>query len=176
MTELPKIKRVLYTADEIRERVRAIAARITEDYRGLDLVMVGVLTSSVYFFTDLTRAIEIPVLVDFIDLGQISKSATQKGIVRITKDLELDISGKHVILVEDIIRTGLTIGYLVQNLSSRGPASVKICSLLTNPGQQIISVPIAYSGFEFDTARLVGYGFDINDVGRTLPFIAEVDE
>ena len=81
-----------------------------------------------------------------------------------------------MILVEDIIRTGLTIGYLVQNLSSREPASVKICSLLTNPGQQIISVPIAYSGFEFDTARLVGYGFDINDAGRNLPYIAEVDE
>lgn len=176
MIDLPRIKRVIFTQKQINERVAEIAAQISRDYRGLDLVMVGVLTSSVYFFTDLTRALDIPVLVDFIDLGHISKSATRKGIVRITKDLELDISGKHVILVEDIIRTGLTIGYLVQNLSSRGPLSVRICSLLTNPGQQIISVPIAYSGFEFDTAKLIGYGFDVNDIGRNLPYIAEVDD
>jgi len=175
MQQLPQIKRILHTEEEIRQRVQEIGRQITADYAGKELVMIGVLTSSVYFFTDLTRAVELPVLIDFIDLGHISPTATQKGIVRITKDLEIDISGKHVILVEDIIRTGLTIGYLVQNLSSRMPASVQICSLLINPGQQIISIPISYSGFEFDSTRLIGYGLDINEAGRTLPYIAEVE-
>lgn len=174
MINIPEIKKIIYTEDEIKKKVLQIAKEISEDYKGKELVMVGVLKSSLYFFADLTRAMDIPVLLDFIELGQISQRATQKGIVRITKDLNMDISGKHVILVEDIIRSGLTIGYIVQNFLARSPASVKICSLLTNPTQQIIQVPIEYSGFEFDNARLIGYGFDIEEVGRNLPYIAEV--
>ena len=174
--ELPKIKRILYTEDVLKERITALGKQIEHDYSGLELVMIGVLTSSIYFFSDLTRAIDMPLLVDLIDLGRISQSASQKGIVRITKDLDLDISDKHVILVEDIIRTGLTVGYLVQNLSSRMPASIKICSLLVNPEQQIISIPIAYSGFEFSNSRLIGYGLDVNGVGRNLPYIAELEK
>ncbi len=176
MVQLPKIKQILYTEEQLKERVMTLAKQIERDYEGQNLVMIGVLTSSVYFFTDLTRFIEMPLLIDFIDLGYISQSASQKGIVRITKDLELDISDKHVILVEDIIRTGLTIGYLIQNLSSRMPASINICSLLINPEQQIISVPITYSGFEFTSPRLMGYGIDFQGVGRNLPYIAEVEK
>ncbi len=175
MAQLPVIRSVLHTQEEIRERVEAIGRQITRDYEGKDLVMVGVLTSSVYFFTDLTRAIHLPLLIDFIDLGHISQSASQKGIVRITKDLDLDISDRHVILVEDIVRTGLTVGYLIQNLTSRMPASIKVCSLLINPQQQIINIPIAYSGFEFSSSRLIGYGLDIGEAGRNLPYIAEVE-
>lgn len=175
MTQLPAIKQILYTEEMLKERVSFIGKQITLDYKGQDLVMIGVLTSSFYFFADLTRAIDMPLLIDFIDLGHISQSASQKGIVRITKDLELDISDKHVIIVEDIVRTGLTIGYLIQNLSSRLPASIKVCSLLVNPQQQIINIPIAYSGFEFSSSRLIGYGLDIGEVGRNLPYIAEVE-
>lgn len=160
----------------LQERVKAIGKQIEQDYAGKDLVMVGVLTGSAYFFADLTRAIDLPLLIDFIDLGHISQSASQKGIVRITKDLDIDISDRHVILVEDIIRTGLTIGYLIQNLSSRMPASIKICSLLVNPDQQIISIPIAYSGFEYDNSRMMGYGLDFNGIGRNLRYIAEVEK
>ncbi len=176
MIQLPKIKQILFTEDELKKRINEIGKQITIDYADKELVMIGVLTSSVYFFTDLTRAVDIPVMVDFIDLARISMSASQKGIVRITKDLSLDISDKHVILVEDIIRTGLTIGYLVQNISSRMPASIKICSLLVNPEQQIINVPIAYSGFEFNNSRLIGYGLDVNGIGRNLPYIAEIEK
>ena len=176
MTQLPKIRQILYTEEILKERVRSIAGQIEQDYAGRDLVMIGVLTGSVYFFTDLTKAIDMPLLIDFIDLGYISQSASQKGIVRITKDLELDISDKHVIIVEDIIRTGLTVGYLIQNLSSRMPASIKICSLLVNPEQQIINIPIAYSGFEFNSSRLIGYGLDFGGVGRNLRYIAEVEK
>lgn len=175
MTQLPVIKQILYTEEMLKERVSLIGKQITRDYKGLDLVMIGVLTSSFYFFADLTRAIDMPLLIDFIDLGHISQSASQKGIVRITKDLELDISDKHIIIVEDIVRTGLTIGYLIQNLSSRLPASIKVCSLLVNPQQQIINIPINYSGFEFCSSRLIGYGLDIGGVGRNLPYIAEVE-
>lgn len=174
--QLPKIKEILYTEDVLKEKVSSIARQIERDYAGKDLVMIGVLTSSVYFFTDLTREIDMPLWIDFIDLGYISQSASQKGIVRITKDLELDISDKHVIIVEDIIRTGLTVGYLIQNLSSRLPASIKICSLLINPEQQIINIPIAYSGFEFSNSRLIGYGLDYMGAGRNLPYIAEIEK
>jgi hypoxanthine phosphoribosyltransferase len=176
MPPLPPIKQILYTEEQLRERVRALGHQITQDYQGRELVMIGVLTSSVYFFTDLTRAIDLPVLVDFIDLGHISQSATQKGIVRITKDLDLDISDRHVLVVEDIVRTGLTVGYLIQNLSSRMPASIKVCSLLVNPEQQILNIPIAYSGFTFSSSRLIGYGLDIGGAGRNLPYIAEVEK
>jgi hypoxanthine phosphoribosyltransferase len=176
MPPLPPIKQILYTEEQLRERVRALGHQITRDYQGRELVMIGVLTSSVYFFTDLTRAIDLPVLVDFIDLGHISQSATQKGIVRITKDLDLDISDRHVLVVEDIVRTGLTVGYLIQNLSSRMPASIKVCSLLVNPEQQILNIPIAYSGFTFSSSRLIGYGLDIGGAGRNLPYIAEVEK
>ncbi len=176
MIQLPKIKEILYTEEILKERVSCIARQIKQDYEGKELVMIGVLTGSIYFFTDLTRAIDMPLLIDFINLGHISPSASQKGLVRITKDLDLDISDKHVILVEDIIRTGLTIGYLIQNLSSRMPASIKICSLLVNPEQQIINIPIAYSGFEYSNSRLIGYGLDFNEFGRNLPYIAEVEK
>lgn len=176
MVQLPVIKQILYTEEMLKERVAILGKKIEYDYAGKDLVMIGVLTSSVYFFTDLTRAINMPLLVDFIDICRISQSASQKGIVRITKDLDLEITDKHVIIVEDIIRTGLTIGYLIQNLSTRMPASIKICSLLVNPEQQIINVPIAYSGFEFGNSRLIGYGLDVNGVGRNLPYIAELEK
>lgn len=171
-----KIKKILYTEKEIHERVREIGKQISLDYAGQELVLVGVLKGSLYFFADLTRAVDIPVLIDFMSIGTYPTTTNRQGIVRITKDLDIEITGRHVLVIEDITRTGLTTAYLVQNLMARQPASVKVCSLLINPEQQMIDVPIAYSGFEITRARLIGYGMDINEKGRNLPYVAEIEK
>lgn len=174
MTEF-KQRRIVYTAEDLRTKVAEIGRQISTDYAGKDLVVVGVLKGSLYFFADLTRAIDIPIGVDVIAIGTIPNTTRQTGIVRITKDLDLDITGKHVLFIEDIIRTGLTTAYLVQSLEARKPASVKVCSLLVNPDQQLINVPIAYSGYEISDAWLIGYGMDVHEQGRSLPYIAELE-
>lgn len=168
-------KNVVFSEDTLKERIRLIGEQINRDYAGKELILVSVLKGTLYFFADLTRFINIPVQLDFMAIGVYPNSTNQTGIVRITKDLDLDISGKHVLIIEDIIRTGLTTGYLVQNLEARMPASVKVCSLLVNPKQQLIKVPIEYYGFEISDTWLVGYGMDINEKWRNLPYIAEID-
>jgi hypoxanthine phosphoribosyltransferase len=170
-----KIKRILISAAQIEDRVREIGRQITSDYLGKPLVLVGVLKGSLYFISDLSRAIDLPLELDFMTIGTIPNTTNQTGIVRITKDLDLDITGKHVLLIEDIVRTGLTTAYLVQNLLARQAASVKVCTLLLNPDQQLINVPIGYAGFEINQTWLVGYGMDIVEQGRSLPDIAEVE-
>lgn len=171
-----KEKRILYSEEALRARISELGREISHDYAGRDLIMVSVLKGSFYFFSDLTRAIDIPLQIDFITIGTYPNTTNQTGIVRITKDLDLDITGKDVLLVEDIIRTGLTTGYLVQNFAARKPASVKVCSLLVNPGQQLINVPIAYSGFEIGDKWLIGYGMDVKERGRNIPYIAEIEK
>lgn len=175
MTEL-KQRRILYTAEDLAEKVREIGRRISQDYAGKDLIVVGVLKGSLYFFADLTRAIDIPIGTDVIAIGNIQNTTSQTGIVRITKDLDLDITGKHVLVIEDIIRTGLTTAYLVQNLDVRKPASIKVCTLLFNPDQMLINVPIEYFGYEITDTWLVGYGMDVHEQGRSLPYIAELEK
>lgn len=170
-----KPRKILFSEKAIQERIRELGREISRDYADQELVLVGVLKGSVYFIADLTRAIDIPVLLDFMSIGTYPTTTNRQGIVRITKDLDLEITGRHVLIVEDITRTGLTTAYLVQNLLARQPASVKVCSLLVNPEQQLIDVPIAYAGFEITRTRLVGYGMDINEKGRNLPYIAEID-
>lgn len=166
-------RRIIYTEETIQQRVREIGAEISRDYAGKELIMAAVLKGSLYFFADLTRAIQIPIQLDFIAIGSYQSGMPSQGAVRFTKDLDLEITGRHLLLVEDIIRTGLTTGYLVQTLATRRPASIKVCSLLVNPDQQLINVPIAYQGFEITRTRLIGYGMDINERGRNLPYIAE---
>jgi hypoxanthine phosphoribosyltransferase len=168
-------KRIIFAEDRIQERIRQIGRSISTDYAGKDLVLVSILKGSLYFFADLTRAIDIPIQLDFIMIGTFTNATNQAGVVRITKDLDLDITGRHVLLIEDIIRTGLTTGYLVQILETRYPASVKVCTLLLNPEQQLINVPIAYTGFTISKTRLVGYGMDVHESLRNLPFIAELE-
>lgn len=169
-------RRILYSEEELKEKVSEIGRRISQDYAGKELVLVGVLKGSLYFFADLTRAIDIPIGVDFIAIGSIPNTTNQTGIVRITKDLDLDITGKHVLVIEDIIRTGLTTAYLVQNLDARKPASISVCSLLLSPDQQLINVPISYYGYEISNTWLIGYGMDVNERGRNLPYIAELEK
>lgn len=164
--------RILFSADAIQKRVCELGRQISIDYQGQSLVLVGVLKGSLYFLADLSRQISLPLQLDFIGIGTYTQSTHQKGIVRITKDLDLDITDRHVLLIEDILRTGLTISYLVRNIESRQPASVKVCTLLHNPEQQLINVPVAYHGFLIDRQRVVGYGMDVQEDNRHLPYIA----
>ena len=162
-----------YTTEQLMTRVKELGREISRDYAGKELILVGVLKGSFYFFADISREIDIPIQLDFISIGVYPNTTNETGIVRIVKDLDLDITGKHVIVIEDIIRTGLTIGYLVQNLEARKPASVKVCSLFVNPSQQLINVPISYSGFEISDTWLMGYGMDVKEFGRNLPYIVK---
>lgn len=172
----PKIRRVLFSEETLKTRVSALGRQISRDYDGKPLILVGVLKGALYFFADLTRAIDIPVQLDLISIGIYPNTTSQTGIVRISKDLDIDVTDRHVLVIEDIIRTGLTTGYLVQNLATRMPASINVCTLLVNPAQQLINIPIAYSGFEVSTEWLMGYGLDIGERWRNLPYIAEIEK
>ncbi|MBN1892129.1 MAG: hypoxanthine phosphoribosyltransferase [Clostridiales bacterium] len=171
----PNIRQVIYSQEALKQKAAELGHRISEDYRGKELVLVAVLKGSMYFFADLTREIDIPIGVDMISIGNIPDTTSQTGIVRITKDLDLDITGKHVLVIEDIIRTGLTTAYLIQSLEARKPIDVKVCTLLFNPDRMLINVPVAYYGFEVSRSWLVGYGMDINEKWRNLPYIGELE-
>ena len=172
----PHTLHIAFTEEELQSRVRDIGAQIAADYDGKELVLVAVLKGSLYFFADLTRAIPISLQTDCIAFGMYGPAASQTGVVRITKDLDLDVTGKHVIIVEDIVRTGLTLGYLVQNIEARGPSSVTVCALFVNPVQQLIDIPIAYQGFTVSSVWLMGYGMDVSEQWRHLPYVVEVEK
>lgn len=169
-------KRIAFSEEDLASRIAELGKEITKDYMGKELILVGVLKGSLYFLSDLSREIDLPIQIDLISIGIYPNSTGRTGAVRITKDLDYDITGKHVLLIEDIIRSGLTTGYLMQNLETRGAASIKVCTLLINPDEQLISIPIEYRGFEVSNIKLIGYGLDINEKGRNLPSIAEVEE
>ncbi len=161
---------VLLSEGELRARVAAMGAEITRDYQGKSLVLVGVLKGSFIFLADLVRAIELPVLVDFIGIS--SYQGTQStGVVKITSDLSRPIEDKHVLLVEDIVDTGLTMKYLLDNLGTRRPASVKIAALLEKPARARVKIPIDYRGFVIGDEFVVGYGLDWDGKLRNLPFV-----
>ena len=173
--DITGIEKIIISSDELRERVLALGKQISEDYAGKELILVGVLKGAIYFLTDLSQTIDLPLQIDLISIGVFSNSTGKSGVVRIVKDLDYDISGKHVIVVEDVVRSGLTSGYLLQNLETRGAASIKLCALLYSPEEFLLNFPIAYYGFEITKATwLVGYGLDIEEKGRNLPFIAKM--
>lgn len=165
---------IVFSTESIGRRINELGKRIAKDYTGKDLILVGVLKGSLFFLTDLARAIDLPLQIDMISIGIYPNTTGRTGVVRLTKDLDSDITGKHVLIVEDIIRSGLTTGYLLQNLETRGAASIKVCTLLLSPDEQLISIPAEYIGFEVSKTRLVGYGLDVEEKGRNLPFIAEI--
>src|SRR3990172_186350 len=166
---------VLFTEERLRARIAEMAAAITGDYAGKPLKLVGVLKGSFMFLADLARAIDLPVKVDFI--GTTSYQGTKtSGVVRITNDLSWPIAGEHVLLVEDIVDTGLTMKYLLSNLETRKPASVKVCALLQKPSRAKGEGPIAYKGFEIPDSFVVGYGLDWDGRFRNLPFIGVLRE
>jgi hypoxanthine phosphoribosyltransferase len=162
---------VLYTQQQIAGRVRELAAEIERDHRGKELVLVGVLKGAFMFVSDLARQIDLPLSVDFIGLSSYGEETESSGVVKITSDLTRPIEGKHVIIVEDIVDTGLTMRYLLDNFSTRRPASVKICALLQKPSRLRTRIPIQYLGFTVPDLFVVGYGLDSGEKFRNLPFI-----
>jgi hypoxanthine phosphoribosyltransferase len=165
-------QRIVIHEEQLRQRICELGDQIAQDYANKDPILIGVLKGSLYFLADLTRRVDLPLQLDFISINAIPHTTSHTGIVRIIKDVELDITGRHVLLVEDIIRTGLTTAYLLQNLDARKPASLHICTLLLNPRQQLINLPIRYFGFEISDERLIGYGLDIHEKYRNLPYVA----
>jgi len=161
---------VLFSADQITARVRELGEAISRDYAGRDLVLAGVLRGAAFFLIDLARAISIP--VDFIAISSYGPSSKASGVVRIVKDLEEEIAGRDLLVVEDIVDTGLTLGYLLRILRERGPSSLKVCTLLDRNVRRIVDPPIAYRGFVVPDKFVVGYGLDYHQRYRNLSFIA----
>ncbi|MBP6472148.1 MAG: hypoxanthine phosphoribosyltransferase [Chloroflexi bacterium] len=165
------ISQVLFTEDEIQARVLALGQAISRDYEGCHLLMVGVLKGVFPFMSDLLRAITIPVEVDFMAIASYSSQARDKGYVRLQKDLDESIAGRHVLFVEDVVDTGLTLNYLLGNLRARQPASLKVCALFNKSRRRLISVPLQYKGFDLPDKFVVGYGLDYRELYRNLPFV-----
>jgi hypoxanthine phosphoribosyltransferase len=161
---------VLISEADLRARVAALGAEITRDHVGRPLVVVGVLKGSFIFLADLVRAIDLPVTIDFIGISSY-QGTRSSGVVQITSDLTRPIEGKDVLLVEDIVDTGLSMRYLLDNLATRRPASVKVCALLEKPARAVVKVPIDYRGFEIGDEFVVGYGLDWDGKLRNLPFV-----
>lgn len=162
---------VLQSPEVLQTRVRELGAQITRDYAGKELVLVCVLKGAVLFFADLIRAIDLPLTLDFIGLSSYGEASESSGVVKITSDLTKPIQAKHVLVVEDIVDTGLTMRYLLDNLATRHPASVKICSLLSKPGRSRTKIDIEYLGFTIPDLFVVGYGLDYAEKLRNVPFI-----
>ena len=166
-----KIDRVLLTEAQIEERICQLGAAITADYQGQDLVVVCVLKGAFMFLASLVKKINLPLSIDFIAVSSYGSSTKSSGVVRFLKDLNESIEGRHVLIVEDIVDTGLTLHYLAENLRARRPASVKICSLLSKPSRREIDVQVDYLGFEVPDYFVVGYGLDFGETYRNLPDI-----
>jgi hypoxanthine phosphoribosyltransferase len=169
---LSHIDRVILNQEQIAIRVAQLGAAISADYAGQDLILVGVLRGVLFFMADLLRAITIPVRYDFIAISRYGPTSQTRGVVRLTKDLDEHIEGRHVLFVEDVIDTGLTSNYILKNLRAREPASLKVCVLLDRPQHRLIDLNIAYKGFELPDLFLVGYGLDYQQMFRNLPYIA----
>lgn len=167
---------LLYSAEDIRRRVRAIGEEISIDYRGRAPVLVSVLKGSSLFVSDLVRAIRLPVRLDFMSISSFGGAPDKGGRVRIVKDIDQDIGGRDVILVEDIIDTGLTVSYLVSTLRSRSPRSLEVCALLDKSARRILPLPVRYRGFDCPDRFVVGYGMDFAERYRNLPDIWAVDD
>jgi hypoxanthine phosphoribosyltransferase len=168
---LKDVERILITSEEIGARVRELGQQITNDYAGQDILMIGVLRGAVIFMSDLARAIKRPIDMDFMAISSYGLSTNSSGVVRILKDLDEVVQGRHILIVEDIIDSGLTLNYLVENLKSRKPASVRICTLLSKPDRRKVDVQVDYNGFIIPDYFVVGYGLDYAGKYRNLPFI-----
>src|SRR5437762_3133187 len=171
MMKLSKELDVLFTPEQIAARVRQLGLQIERDYEAKELVLLGVLKGSFLFISDLARSIDLPLSVDFIGLSSYGEATESSGVVKITSDLSRPIEGKHVLVIEDIVDTGLTMRYLLDNLSTRHPASVKICALLHKPSRARTKIPIDYLGFSIEDRFVLGFGLDAAEKYRNVPFI-----
>ncbi|MGN6372963.1 MAG: hypoxanthine phosphoribosyltransferase [Solirubrobacteraceae bacterium] len=163
---------VLVDAERLQLRVRELAEAISRDYRNRPLLLIGVLKGAVFFLSDLMRSIDIPVEVDFMAVASYGSATDSSGVVRILKDLDMPIEGRDVLIVEDIVDSGLTLQYLLRNLGSRNPASVEVCALLTKPSRRKVELPTRYVGFEIPDTFVIGYGLDYSERHRNLPYVA----
>jgi hypoxanthine phosphoribosyltransferase len=170
------IENVLLSEHEIQDKISSLGKQITEDYRGRDLLLVGVLKGAFVFMADLARHIDLPIEFDFMAVSSYGTATKSSGVVRILKDLDYEISGRDVLLVEDIIDSGLTISYLLRYLEARGPASLEICSLFWKKGEQAVPLEVRYPGFEIPPVFVVGYGLDYAERYRNLPYIGVLRE
>ncbi len=167
----PDGENILLLEEEIRTRVAELGAEISRDYAGEELLVVGILKGAMIFLADLVRNITVPVCFDFMAVSSYGSSTKSSGAVRILKDLDSGIEGRHVLIVEDIVDTGLTLNYLVDNLKARGPVSLKICTLLDKPSRRVAPVEIHYNGFIIPDEFVVGYGLDYKERYRNLPYV-----
>lgn len=166
------VKKVLISEEDIKSKVKELGARITEDYRGKDLLLIGILKGAVIFLSDLAREIKIPVEIDFMSVQSYGKSSVSTGEVRIIKDLDHSVKDKDILIIEDIIDSGRTLSYLKKNLADRGAKSVKVAAFLDKHGRREVEVEADYIGFPIPNEFIVGYGLDYNEMGRTFPYVA----
>ena len=165
------IERVLFSEEQLKQRVAELAAMIEKDYEGKEIMLIGVLRGSFVFMADLCRAIDLPCTLDFMSVSSYGKGTKSQGQVQITKDLSEDITGAHVIVIEDILDSGNTLSYLLKMLQNRNPASIRLCTLLDKPERREKQVEVHYSGFTIPDAFVVGYGLDYAEKYRNLPYI-----
>jgi hypoxanthine phosphoribosyltransferase len=168
----PDIAEILVQPDYLQHRVQALGRQISEDYADKDLLLIGVLKGAVFFLSDLMRQIEVPCEVDFMAVASYGSSTESSGVVRILKDLDAAIEGRDVLIVEDIVDSGLTLNYLLRTLRTRGPASLEVCALLTKPDRREVDTPVRYIGFEIPNRFAIGYGLDHAERFRNLPYVA----
>ncbi|MFU0800051.1 MAG: hypoxanthine phosphoribosyltransferase [Xylanivirga thermophila] len=172
---MEKIGQVLIDEPTLKKRISELGAQITEDYRDKDLIVVGILKGAVIFLSDLVKEIDLPLSMDFMAVSSYGLSTHSSGVVRILKDLDQEIEGKDVLIVEDIVDTGLTLHYLVENLKSRKPNSLKICCCLDKPSRREVPVNVDYVGFDIPDEFVVGYGLDYGEKYRNIPHICVLD-
>jgi hypoxanthine phosphoribosyltransferase len=165
------VSEILVDTERLHARIGELGARITTDYEGKDLLLVGVLKGAVFFMADLMRELALPCEIDFMAISSYGAGTDSSGVVRILKDLDLNIAGRDVLVVEDIIDSGLTLSYLMRTLRARRPATLEICTLLTKPERREIDVPVRYVGFEIPNRFVIGYGLDFAERYRNLPYI-----
>jgi hypoxanthine phosphoribosyltransferase len=176
-TELERaVGEILIDEDSLRTRIADLGEEVSAYYRGRDLLLIGVLKGAVFFMADLMRHLTVPCEVDFMAISSYGAQTDSSGVVRILKDLDINIEGRHVLVVEDIIDSGLTLSYLMRNLESREPASLEVCALLTKPARREIDVPVRWVGFEIPNRFVIGYGLDFAERYRNLPYVGVLSE
>jgi hypoxanthine phosphoribosyltransferase len=166
------IGEILVQADELQHRIKEMAEEVSRDYKGRDLLLIGVLKGAVFFLADLMRQLDIPCEVDFMAVSSYGSSTDSSGVVRILKDLDAPLEGRNVLIVEDIVDSGLTLQYLMRTLAARNPASIEVCALLTKPERRKVDTPARYVGFEIPDKFAIGYGLDYAERYRNLPYVA----
>ena len=165
------VSEILIDEEALHARIAELGSQVSDDYRGDDLLLIGVLKGAVFFMADLMRQLTVPCEVDFMAISSYGAASDSSGVVRILKDLDIPLEGRHVLVVEDIIDSGLTLSYLMRNLESREPASLEVCALMTKPERREIEVDVRYVGFEIPNRFVIGYGLDFAERYRNLPYV-----